>query len=307
MSGKADLGTTRQAAPPELSVVIPVYNRPIAVGRAIDSALMQGIPQIEILVVDDSSEPPLHLSPAQSVDPRVHILCHSHNRGAAAARNTGLRAARGTWIAFLDSDDRWLPNTLAPRLAQAREAAAASGEPLIVYVAGFEYIRPPRIHPEIRIPLPASDPLDFASGCWFSPGSTALFLRENVVIRIGLQNESLRRFEDVEWFLRLALAGGRIAVAPIVAARIETAARPSAAAVAREGRLLFDAIAWPEDRTLRRRLARRLEAWLAIECASAQWYEGDRARALLHLARSWWLAPRPTLYLRNFWRREAVP
>lgn len=294
---------------PELSVIIPVYNRQAAVASALESVFEQAVADREILVVDDGSQPPLRLPERHAARSDLRILRHAANRGAAAARNTGLRAARGTWVAFLDSDDRWLPDTLAPRLAQARNAAAAGADPLLIHVAGFEYLRPPSDRPEIRMPCPALEPLDFASGCWFSPGSTALFLREPVLSRVGLQEERLRRFEDVEWFLRVGLAGGGIAVAPIVAARIESAVRPSAATVAREGQLLLrlSALSWPSDRPLRRRLSRRLEAWLAFECASAQWYGGETANALLNLTRSWWLAPRPRLYLRNFWRFGAMP
>ena len=291
---------------PELSVVIPVYNRPAEAVRAIESVYSQHVEDLEILVVDDGSDPPLALPQILTGAPRLRLLRHAPNRGAAAARNTGLRAARGTWIAFLDSDDRWLPGTLAPRLADARRSAAAGADPLLVYVAGFEYPRAAGERTAIRMPVAASDPLDFASGCWFSPGSTALFLREPILSRVGLQDERLRRFEDVDWFLRIALAGGGIAVHPIVAAQLGSGSRPSAATVERQGRLVLQNFAAAGGRKSTRRIHRRLRAWLAFERASACWHEGDYWATPVNLMRSWWLAPRLGLYLRRFWQRQAV-
>jgi glycosyltransferase involved in cell wall biosynthesis len=296
----------RELDAPELSVVIPVYNRPAEAVRAIESVCSQQVEDIEILVVDDGSDPPLALPQILTDDPRLCFLRHAPNRGAAAARNAGLCAARGTWVAFLDSDDCWLPGTLAPRLADARRAAAAGADPLLVYVAGFEYRRAAGERTDIRMPVAAADPLDFASGCWFSPGSTALFLREPILSRVGLQDERLRRFEDVDWFLRLALAGGGIAVHPIVVAQLGSGSRPSAATVEQQGRLVLQNFAAAGDRKSMRRIRGRLCAWLAFELASAYWHEGDYQATLVNLLRSWWLAPRLSLYLRRFWQRQAV-
>ena len=290
---------------PELSVIIPVYNRLAEVLRAVESVCSQRVDDCEILIVDDGSQPQLVLPQTLAGDTRLRLLRHVSNRGAAAARNTGMRAARGTWVALLDSDDCWLPDTLAPRLADAQQAAASGADPLLVYVAGFEYRRAPGNRPDIRIPVAAAHPIDFASGCWFSPGSTALFLREPVLSRVGLQDERLRRFEDVDWFLRIALAGGGIAVHPIVVAQLEPGSRPSTATVEEQGRLVLQNFAAVGKQRLTRRIDRRLRAWLAFERASACWYEGNLQGMLVNLMRSWWFAPRLTLYLRRFWQRQA--
>jgi glycosyltransferase involved in cell wall biosynthesis len=101
-----------------LTVVIPTYNRQDITLRALTSVLDQGLADIEVVVVDDGSQPEFVLPAVVADDRRVRLVRHGANRGAAAARNTGLARAHGRWAAFLDSDDRWLPGTLAPRLAE---------------------------------------------------------------------------------------------------------------------------------------------------------------------------------------------
>ena len=108
---------------PEVTVVIPTYNRARFVGRAIRSALAQTYDDIEVVVVDDGStdDTQTQIESLAQTDRRVHCLQHDTNRGAQAARNTGIRAARGEWIAFLDSDDWWLPHSLETRLEVAEK------------------------------------------------------------------------------------------------------------------------------------------------------------------------------------------
>ena len=99
---------------PRVSVVIPAYRRDDVLGRAIDSALAQTV-DVEVLVVDDGSEDDTAAVVAAYGD-RVRYLVHDRNRGVSAARNTGVAAANGEYVAFLDSDDEWLPRKLAAQL-----------------------------------------------------------------------------------------------------------------------------------------------------------------------------------------------
>ncbi len=101
---------------PLVSVIIPTYNRAALVRRAVASALAQTYSGYEVLVVDDgSTDPTLEaLGPFLS---RIKFLRAPENRGVSAARNLGVAAARGEWLAFLDSDDEWLPNKLARQMA----------------------------------------------------------------------------------------------------------------------------------------------------------------------------------------------
>ncbi len=103
---------------PSVSVIIPTRNRSALLRRALESVGAQTRPPQEIIVVDDGSTD----DTAQWVDvdfPQVHYLRQPH-RGVAAARNNGIGAATGEWIAFLDSDDEWRPAKLERQLAAVR-------------------------------------------------------------------------------------------------------------------------------------------------------------------------------------------
>jgi glycosyltransferase involved in cell wall biosynthesis len=105
-----------------VSVVIPAYNRAQFIEGAIQSVLTQTYTNLEVIVVDDGSTDntvPI-LEEYARKDPRIRLIQHSHRKGGQAARNTGIHTAQGQWIAFLDSDDQWLPNSLDVRLQIAR-------------------------------------------------------------------------------------------------------------------------------------------------------------------------------------------
>ena len=95
-----------------LSVVIPYYNTPQEVcGKCFDSVLKNDLKNIEVLIVDDGSAPEYRqILDEIAKDSRVRVFCEGH-RGVSAARNAGIRYACGDWIAFLDSDDFFTPET----------------------------------------------------------------------------------------------------------------------------------------------------------------------------------------------------
>ena len=113
-------------AEPVVSVVIPAYNAEATLTATVASAQRQTLAEIEILVVDDaSSDGTLAVARAlAAADPRVRPIAGGHNRGPAGARNLGLAAARGEWIALLDSDDAFEADRLATLVALAREHEA---------------------------------------------------------------------------------------------------------------------------------------------------------------------------------------
>jgi hypothetical protein len=108
-----------------VSVVIPAYNRADCVGAAIDSALAQTLPPLEVIVVDDGStdRTPDVLA---SYGPRIRVI-RQENRGLSAARNVGIAQARGRWIALLDSDDEWLADKLERQVAAVEQFGGQAG------------------------------------------------------------------------------------------------------------------------------------------------------------------------------------
>ena len=102
-----------QASAPRVSVIIPCYNGDAYLRQALDSIFNQSFPWFEIIVVDDgSTDGSPRIVESLSADARLRLITHETNRGIAAARNTGLGAASGDFIAFLDQDDTWRPRKL---------------------------------------------------------------------------------------------------------------------------------------------------------------------------------------------------
>ena len=97
---------------PLISVIIPTYNRGALLGRAIRSVLAQSYRNIEIIVVDDASDDYSGAVVKEFSDNRLSYIRHDSNMGGAKARNTGIKAAKGEYIAFQDSDDEWVKDKL---------------------------------------------------------------------------------------------------------------------------------------------------------------------------------------------------
>lgn len=108
-----------------ISVVMPLYNKENFVRRAIESVLQQTFREFELLVVDDGSTDGSKSIAESYTDPRIRILSQA-NGGVAAARNSGIREATGSLIAFLDADDQWLPGFLA-HIDQMQQAYPEAG------------------------------------------------------------------------------------------------------------------------------------------------------------------------------------
>lgn len=100
---------------PKISVIIPTYNRAHLIERAIKSVLSQTYQNFELVIVDDGSTDNTDdvINKLQQQDDRIIYLKHDKNKGGSATRNTGIKASRGECIAFLDSDDEWLPEKLS--------------------------------------------------------------------------------------------------------------------------------------------------------------------------------------------------
>jgi glycosyltransferase involved in cell wall biosynthesis len=99
---------------PLISVIIPVFNRQCWIAKAVDSVLAQDYPRFELIVVNDgSTDKTAHV--LSSYGKKIRVL-NQKNSGVSAARNLGIKAARGDWIAFLDSDDYWFAQKLSAQM-----------------------------------------------------------------------------------------------------------------------------------------------------------------------------------------------
>lgn len=189
--------------PVTICVVIPAYNAGSTIARALDSVLAQTRPADEIVVVDDASiDETADL--ARSYD-GVTVITLDRRHGASGARNVGIRAAKGEWIAFLDADDAWLPTKLEKQIP----AILSDPQISLVFCASDEFAAD-------------GEPLgDTYRGCAVTSGEKAwkALLAANFVatptvvaprrllLDLGGFDETLKIAEDQDMWIRLSLAG----------------------------------------------------------------------------------------------------
>jgi glycosyltransferase involved in cell wall biosynthesis len=195
---------TEPAGSPSVSVVIPTLNRGQHLPHAVASVLAQTVEDLEVVVVDDGSDPPVDAASVSS-DPRVRVVRHESNRGLAAALNTGVREARGRFVAHLDDDDRLLPRFLELSLA-ALEAESGSDGPVLV-VSGVETVDPDGTVVDRRLP-----PTRQAGAHWslepLEPGlayevRNTMVAERSLLLDVGLFDEAMRSSIRNDLFLRL--------------------------------------------------------------------------------------------------------
>jgi len=122
----------------QVSIIIPTYNRATLLKRAINSVLQQSFSDFELIVVDDASTDYTPEVVKKINDSRIKLIQHSKNKGASAARNTGIDLSKGKYIAFLDDDDEWLPEKIERQLAAFQTADIKIG---LIY-SGYSFVSP---------------------------------------------------------------------------------------------------------------------------------------------------------------------
>lgn len=130
---------------PRVSIVLPTYNRATTLRRAIDSVLAQSVDDFELIVVDDASTDATTAVLSVYADRRLRVIRRQQRAGAASARNDGIRAAAGEWIAFQDSDDEWLPHKLQLQLALSAHCGSDVGWIGGAYRTADQTISSPRL------------------------------------------------------------------------------------------------------------------------------------------------------------------
>jgi glycosyltransferase involved in cell wall biosynthesis len=186
---------------PLVSVVIPTYGRAQFLSQAVHSVLNQSYENIELLIVDDASPDPvvdqLDDLPSEQVV-SVEFLRHEENKGANAARNTGIKSATGDYIAFLDDDDRWAEEKIARQVQTFAEADPDVG---VVYT----WLRVER--PDgttIHTPSSRGDIVeDLIRGQSLGQFSSVM-VDTSAIAAAGMTDERFPIWQDREWFFRLA-------------------------------------------------------------------------------------------------------
>ncbi len=184
-----------------VSVVVPAFNRGRTIRQALRSVLAQDPPPLEVVVVDDGSADDTRdvVRSCAARDARVLLVSHEERKGAQAARNTGIRYAGGEWVAFLDSDDEWLPGSVSVRLAAAArdDADVVYSECLVVRRAGGV---------PVRFGVPGM------SGAVYeallrgpAPMFQGLLVRRSALARIGPLDEAITSYQEWDTSIRLAL------------------------------------------------------------------------------------------------------
>ncbi|MDR3410358.1 MAG: glycosyltransferase family 2 protein [Formivibrio sp.] len=199
---------------PKVSVILPTYNRARSLSSAVKSVLTQSYSDFELIVIDDASEDDTELQLEKIGDCRVHYMRHDTNRGAAAARNTGLQVARGRYIAFQDSDDVWLPSYLQ-RMVDALEAGGSD-----CGACFSSYLRIKDGRAELIPSEPAgSDKANLLQALLKANfvSTQTLIAKREILAQVGHFDMSLRQFEDWDLAIRIALVSRIVHVAvPLV-------------------------------------------------------------------------------------------
>jgi glycosyltransferase involved in cell wall biosynthesis len=189
--------------PPLVSVVIPTYNRRQLLARAIEGVRAQTYPHWEVIVVDDGSSDDTmeYVAALAATEPRVRFASNAHRSGPGGARNQGIELATGAFVAFLDSDDQWLPAKLEEQVSYFAEHPSAMALGTDCFLGGTADVdrlarRYDRIDGDRDVVF---ETIVRHKQFWiYTP---TVMLRREVFDRVGLFNESLIRCEDLVMWL----------------------------------------------------------------------------------------------------------
>lgn len=181
-----------------VSVIIPTFNRAQKIARAVASVLYQTFADHEILVIDDGSEDTTSKALAPFL-PHIQCITHSKNLGVSAARNTGIRASASPLIAFLDSDDYWLPDKLATQVSFFSEHPEA----VACQTAERWIRRGVRVNPMKKHFKPSGEIFEpCLKLCVVSP--SAAVVKRSLLEEVGVFDEDFPVCEDYDLWLRIS-------------------------------------------------------------------------------------------------------
>jgi glycosyltransferase involved in cell wall biosynthesis len=209
MAKRAGEPRLSKSARPRIAVVIPVHNRRLVVQRAIESVLRQDLTDFELVVVDDGSTDGSADVVAAISDKRIRLIREDVQRGGNSARNRGFRETNAPIVAFLDSDDEYLPHKLSTVVA------AFDQQPdLGTLVDSYAIVNPRKYggRPEDLINPVIETSEEFLAALFNSTiksrrvrkATSGISVRREVALRAGLFDESVERRQDMEFLVRLA-------------------------------------------------------------------------------------------------------
>lgn len=186
-----------------ISVVIPAYNAVDTIVDALNSVVEQTSPVSEIIVVDDASTD----NTVQAIEHwtamhpgRVQLIRQAKNTGPAGARNRGVHAASGTWIAFLDGDDAWLPDRIA------HQSAVLEAHPDVALLCGTTVSNTLEKTIQEALDVSRVKPLEIADLVSHNPIATSTVLaKRDALLKAGLFDEQFRGPEDYDLWLRMVV------------------------------------------------------------------------------------------------------
>ena len=298
-----------------ISVIIPAYNADATLTEALDSVTAQNVPIQDVIVVDDASTDRTAERFAAWADTHADLhptlIRQPRNQGPAAARNTGIRASTGEWIAFLDSDDAWLPG----KLTRQMQAAASHPEAALLCGATVPLVAEHQDEPMggrtvgescvglADSPLPPARPepatgltaLSLDTFVTHNPVATStVMVKRTALQQAGLFDEQFRGPEDYDLWMRIA------ALRPCLQLAVPLSQyRLTKGSLSMDDRTFLPQVlgvlrkAFAPTGVLHRYRRQRRQAY-AEKYASASWMasnRGARLTALGHLLHSWVLSP----------------
>ncbi|OGG62130.1 hypothetical protein A3C19_00185 [Candidatus Kaiserbacteria bacterium RIFCSPHIGHO2_02_FULL_54_22] len=273
------------------SIIIPAYNAARYVRAAVDSALAQTHPDIEIIVVDDgSTDDTRRILDPYAAARKIEYL-QQENKGLSGARNAGIRRAKGEYIALLDADDIFMPDKMEKQIAHLERDLSCDvsycdlyhfwdEEPEKSLKLDYKYYSGEEVLPNI---LRRS----------FIAPSTTLY-RRRVFDRFGYFDEEIRQFaEDLEFWLRLTLGGAKICFLPEILVKLRLRREGSIQGLSRQPQMKLTALKVVEDVNAKMSAAERAKYGMSshlrryrLKTAFAYLLVGEKPSALEFVAKA---------------------
>jgi glycosyltransferase involved in cell wall biosynthesis len=186
---------------PTVSIIIPTYNRKLLIGRSVRSVLNQTYRNFELIIVDDASTDNTEEVVSSFNDERIRYVRHEENRGEAAARNTGIKAAKCNYIAYQDSDDEWFPEKLARQMELLENAPPEVG---VIYTGFWKTENHRRAYIPFSWVSQKNGDIhkELLKGNFI--GSPVVLIKKECFDRMGLFDERLHNLVDWEMWLRIS-------------------------------------------------------------------------------------------------------